>query len=269
MSRTLRGVAVCLLPVLVGLYVAATTFGGGRFVPWRPIMVDLDVYRRAGTVLLQGGDFYTLPGALQFLYPPVAAVLAVPLALLPAALAQVGWTVAGVLALLAVLHRFGLHSWVLSLVGTATVWFVQPVAETLAFGQLGIFLVALVVLDLVPGPRIGGRRLLPEGMLTALAAAVKLTPALFVVQLLVVRRTRAFVTAVVTGMVLTLASAVVAPQASLGFWGRLAHGDASRRPQHEAEGCSSVCVPDHGADGALCGQRLRPTHQQDGLVRND
>ena len=144
MSRALRGVAVCLLPVLVGLYVAATTFGGGRFVPWRPIMVDLDVYRRAGAVLLQGGDFYTLPGSLQFLYPPFAAVLAVPLALLPTTLVQVGWTVVGVLALLAVLHRFGLRGWVLSLVGTATVWFVEPVTETLAFGQLGIFLVALV-----------------------------------------------------------------------------------------------------------------------------
>jgi alpha-1,2-mannosyltransferase len=224
-SRALRGVAVCLLPVLVGLYVAATTFGGGSFVPWRPLMLDLDVYRRAGTVLLQGGDFYTLPGSLQFLYPPFAAVLAVPLALLPTALVQVGWTVAGVLALLAVLHRFGLQGWALSLVGTAAVWFVEPVTETLAFGQLGIFLVALVVLDLVPGPRVWPRRLLPEGALTALAAAVKLTPAIFVVQLLVVRRTRAFVAAVVTGLAVTLASAVVAPRASLGFWGRLAHGD--------------------------------------------
>jgi alpha-1,2-mannosyltransferase len=224
-SRVLRGAAVCLLPVLVGLYVAATTFGGGRFVPWRPIMVDLDVYRRAGRVLLQGGDFYTLPGPLQFLYPPFAAVLAAPLAVLPAALVQVGWSVAGVLALLAVLHRLGLRGWVLSLVGTAAVWFVEPVTETLAFGQVGIFLVALVVLDLVPGPRVLRRRLLPEGALTALAAAVKLTPAIFVVHLLTVRRLRAFVAAVVTGLVVTLASAVVAPRASLGFWGRLAHGD--------------------------------------------
>ena len=225
MNRVLRGVAVCVLPVLVGLYVAATTFGGGRFVPWRPIMVDLDVYRQAGRVLLQGGDFYTLPGALQFLYPPFAAVLAVPLALLPTALVQIGWTVAGVLALLAVLHRFGLRGWALSLVGTAATWFVEPVTETLAFGQLGIFLVALVVLDLVPGPHVLPRRLLPVGTLTALAAAVKLTPAIFVVYLLVVRRTRAFLAAVATGLAVTLASAVVAPRASLGFWGRLAHGD--------------------------------------------
>lgn len=230
MTRVLRGVATCLLPVLVGLYVAATSFSGGRFVPWRPVMVDLEVYRRAGAVLLQGGDFYTLPGPLQFLYPPFAAVLAVPLARLPAAVVQIGWTVAGVLALLGVLHRFGLRGWVLSLVGTATVWWVEPVTETLAFGQLGIFLVALVVLDLVPGPRVlgpvrGRARLLPEGVLTALAAAVKLTPAIFGVYLLLVRRTRAFVTALVTAAVVTLGSAVVAPRASLGFWGRLAHGD--------------------------------------------
>jgi len=224
-TRLLRGLAACLLPVLVGLYVAATSFPGGRFVPWHPVMVDLDVYRRAGRVLLEGGDFYTLPGALQFLYPPFAAVLAVPLAVLPTALVQIGWTVAGVLALLAVLHRFGLRGWVLCLVGTAAVWFVEPVSETLAFGQLGIFLVALVVLDLVPGPRVWRRRLLPPGVLTALASAVKLTPAIFVVYLLVTRRTRAFVVAIVTGLVVTLASAAVAPRASLGFWGRLAHGD--------------------------------------------
>jgi alpha-1,2-mannosyltransferase len=138
---------------------------------------------------------------------------------------QVAWTVTGVLALLAVLHRFGLRGWVLSLVGTAITWFVEPVTETLAFGQLGIFLVALVVLDLVPGPRVWRRRLLPEGALTALAAAVKLTPAIFVVYLLVVRHKRAFVAAVVTGLAVTLASAAVAPRASIGFWGRLAHGD--------------------------------------------
>lgn len=230
MTRFLRGLLICVAPVLVGVYVGATTFGGGSFVPWRPIMVDLDVYRRAGTVLRQGGDFYALPGSLPFLYPPFAAVLAVPLALLPATVAQIGWTTAGVLALLAVLHRFGLHGWSLSLVGTATVWFVEPVVETLAFGQLGIVLVALVVLDLVPGPRVlrwgrDGGRLLPEGTLTALAAAVKLTPAIFVVYLLAVRRTRALVTAVLTGLAVTLASAVVAPRASLGFWSRLAHGD--------------------------------------------
>jgi alpha-1,2-mannosyltransferase len=223
-SRLVRGLALCVLPVITGLYVGATSFGG-TMLPWRPVMVDLEVYRTAGRVLLDGGDFYNLPGPLQFLYPPFAAVLSVPLALLPGWLVQVGWTVAGVLALLAVLHRCGLSGWVLSLVGSAAIYLVEPVSETLAFGQLGIFLVALVFLDLAPGPRVLPRRLLPAGALTAVAAAVKLTPAIFVVYLLVARRWRAALVAVVTGLAVTLASAVVAPQRSLEFWGRLAHGD--------------------------------------------
>ncbi len=82
-ARIGRGLLICLLPVLVALDVGASTFPGGTTIPWHPVMVDLDVYRLAGRVLLEGGDFYELPGALQFLYPPFAALLAVPLALVP------------------------------------------------------------------------------------------------------------------------------------------------------------------------------------------
>ncbi len=224
MIRLLRGVAVCVLPVLAGLWVAATEFGG-TLVPWHPVMVDLEVYRRAGRVLLEGGDFYALPGQLQFLYPPLAAVLSVPLALLPDVVVQVGWTVGSTMALLAVLHRFGLRSWPLSLLGSVAVVLAQPVSQTLGFGQLGTFLVALVVLDLVPGPRVLRRRLLPQGSWTAFAAAIKLTPAIFVIYLLVVRRIRAFVTAILVGLGLTLLAATVTPRASYAFWSRLVHGD--------------------------------------------
>ncbi len=224
-ARLASWLGVCALPVLVALYVGATTFPGGTFIPWRPIMVDLEVYRHAGSVLLAGGDFYDLPGHLQFLYPPLAAVLAVPLALLPTTVVQIGWTVAGAMALVAILHRFGLTGWLLSLAGVAAVYVIEPVIQTLAFGQLGIFLVALVVLDLVPGPRVFSRRLLPEGVLTAVATAIKLTPAIFVVYLLAVRKFRAFWVAVITSGVLTLASAAIVPVASYEFWTRLAHGD--------------------------------------------
>ena len=50
LRRLVRGIAICVLPVLVALYVGATTFTGGTFWPWKPIMVDLDVYRRAQRV---------------------------------------------------------------------------------------------------------------------------------------------------------------------------------------------------------------------------
>ena len=224
-GRLLRALAVCLLPVLVGLYSGATTFGGGSFRPWHPVMVDLDVYRRAGRLLLQGGDVYNLPGQLPFLYPPFAALLAVPLALLPATLVQMAWTAASSLAMLAVLFRFGLTGWGLSLVTSAVVFLVVPVSQTLAFGQLGIFLVALVLLDLAPGPRLlGARRLLPEGTLTGLATAIKLTPAIFLLYLLLVRRRRAAATLAATFVAVSLVSAAVLPSESLTFWTRLAHG---------------------------------------------
>ena len=235
--RAIRGIGICVLPILVALYVGATTFGGS-FIPWHPNMVDLEVYRRAGSVLLAGGDFYDLSGQLQFLYPPFAAVLAVPLSLLPPTVVQIGWTAAGAVALVAILHRFGLSGWLLSLASAVVVYVVEPVVQTLAFGQLGIFLVALVVLDLAPGPRVLSRRVLPEGVLTAVATALKLTPAIFIVYLLAVRKFRAFWVAVITGLAVTLISAAIVPAASHEFWTRLARGDtglgAQRHLLHES-----------------------------------
>ena len=53
--------------------------------------------------------------------------------------------------------------------------------ETLGFGQVAIFLVTAAVLDSMPGPTVFRRRLLPEGWLTGVATAVKLTPAVVAV----------------------------------------------------------------------------------------
>ncbi|MFT4164048.1 MAG: glycosyltransferase 87 family protein [Microlunatus sp.] len=220
-----RGTLICLLPVLLALDVGASTFPGGSTIPWHPAMVDLDVYLLAGRVALEGGNFYQLPGRLPFLYPPIAALFAVPLAMLPTALVQIVWTAAAALLIVAVLHRWGQTGWRLSLWSAAVVYAVLPVSQTLAFGQVGILLVALVVLDLAPGPRIFGRRLLPEGALTGLAAAIKLTPMIFVLYLLAVRRWRAALMAVASAGILTIVAGVVFPSISLGFWVRLAHGD--------------------------------------------
>ncbi len=104
-------------------------------------------------------------------------------------------------------------------------YLVEPVSQTLAFGQLGIVLVALVVLDLAPGPRVLSRRLLPAGVWTAIATVLKLTPAIFVVYLLAARRWRAAVTAMVVAVALTAVAWLALPGPSADFWGRLAHGD--------------------------------------------
>jgi alpha-1,2-mannosyltransferase len=69
------------------------------------------------------------------------------------------------------------------------------------------------------------RRILPPGVLTGIAAAVKLTPALFVVYLIAVRQWRAAVTAIVTGLVVTLGTLAIVPGPSIRFWSRLAQGE--------------------------------------------
>ena len=58
-------------------------------------MVDLAVYRTGGLSVLQGQPLYAVltqpPQLLPFTYPPVAALFAVPLALLPWSAAQLAW----------------------------------------------------------------------------------------------------------------------------------------------------------------------------------
>lgn len=85
--------------------------------------------------------------------------------------------------------------------------------DTVGFGQVDLLLVALVVLD-VEGLRRGSRW---AGVGTGLAAAVELTPAVFVV-LLLVRRPRAALTATAAAALATLAAWLVAPGASGQFW---------------------------------------------------
>ena len=66
----------------------------------------------------------------------------------------------------------------------------EPVRSTLAYGQVNIVLMALVALDcLTAEPR------WPRGALTGLAAALKLTPAAFVLFFLLRRDYRAAATA--------------------------------------------------------------------------
>lgn len=233
-ARVARGIAICLLPSLVAVFVVGTSFGA-PLLPWKPGVVDLGVYLKAAQALLAGGDPYNLGNSLPFLYPPFAAILAIPLTWLPVTAVQIGWAIAVALTVIAILHRLGLAGWQLSLISAAAVRVVEPINQTIAFGQLGAFLVALVLLDLVPGPRItpvprflASRhgRWLPEGLLVGLAAAIKLTPALFFVYLLATRRFRAAAVAIGTMIVTAVIALLVAPGPSVTFWVRLAHGNS-------------------------------------------
>ncbi|MDX3188722.1 glycosyltransferase 87 family protein [Streptomyces sp. MN03-5084-2B] len=207
---------------LLVLAAVLVSYNGGR---WRfpAYRVDLDVYRLGSTALLHGQALYgTLPPtgdgqSLLFTYPPFAAIVLAPLALLPywAACLALTLLTLGVLAavLVTVLRALGARcDWrVATLLLAAEV--LEPVLRTLYAGQLDLLLLALVVLDvLVDTPR------WPRGLLIGFAAAVKLTPAVFVLYFLLRRDTRAAVTAVVTFLAATALGFLLAGADSVRYW---------------------------------------------------
>jgi alpha-1,2-mannosyltransferase len=212
------------LLVLLGLLVSYND-GRLRFPAYR---VDLDVYRLGSAALLHGEALYgSLPQTqdgqfLLFTYPPFAAIVLAPLTLVPYWLACLVLTLLtlGVLALVlvTVLRAFdalpaGPRGWrrVAALLLAAEV--AEPVLRTVYAGQLDLLLLALVVLDvLVDTPR------WPRGLLIGLAAAVKLTPLVFLLYFLLRRDGRAAVTAVVTFLAATALGFLVAGADSVRYW---------------------------------------------------
>jgi alpha-1,2-mannosyltransferase len=212
---------------LVALVVLLMSFTGGelRFPGYR---VDLDVYRLGSNVLLHGGALYgALPPTqdgqeLLFTYPPFAAILLAPLAVMPYWLACVAMTLltVGLLAavLMVVLRSVnalpaGSRRWLVLGGALVAAEALEPVQRTVFAGQVDVLLMALVALDiLVDTPR------WPRGMLIGLAAALKLTPAVFVLYFLLRKDGRAALTAGVSGLAATAIGFLVAGADSVRYW---------------------------------------------------
>ncbi|MFF4194048.1 glycosyltransferase 87 family protein [Nonomuraea sp. NPDC001831] len=185
-------------------------------------LVDLDVYRTGGQMLLDGRpvyDFFTpAPQLLPFTYPPIAAMLAVALAEMSWGTAQWVWT-AGIFAALAVTVWFAFRQalrayvpWVFGLLMVACTY-LMPIRDQVRFGQVDILLVALCLVDCL-----ARRPWLPRGFLVGLATAVKLTPGVFLIYFLVTRQWRTFFMAAFVAAVLTVLPFVVIPQDASAFW---------------------------------------------------
>jgi alpha-1,2-mannosyltransferase len=188
--------------------------------------IDLAVYRMGGHTWLHGGSLYgavlVTPAGLRlpFTYPPISAVIFSPLALLPMAAADTVLTVASI-ALAAVVLRVFLRR--LAGPGAGSLWtvgwllpgmlLIEPVRSTLAYGQVNIVLMALVTVDcLAEKPR------WPRGALIGLAAAMKLTPAAFVLFFLLRRDYRAAATAGISFAAATAVGFVLAGPDSMRYW---------------------------------------------------
>jgi alpha-1,2-mannosyltransferase len=228
------------LAALVAANLAAVTFFLLSYhqhgISFGPDRIDLDVYRIGGRAWLRGASLYgRLPPTpagprLPFTYPPIAAVLLAPLALVPATVAGTVLTLVTIGLAAAVLRLFLLR---LSLNPAATGWllpaalFLEPVRNTLSFGQVNVILMALVAFDaLAVAPP------WPRGVLTGLAAAVKLTPALFVLFFLLRRDYRAAAAAALSFAAATGLGFALAGRDSARYWtsvvfqvGRVGHPD--------------------------------------------
>lgn len=220
---------VWLVPFAAAAW-AASHFGETR--PWNPDAADLMVYRRAAQALLGGHDPYVLANSFPFIYPPFAALAAVPLALVPESVAKLGWTAVNVVAARSLVLRLGVRGWQLPVVVTGLLTIVVPLRSTLELGQLGAVLMVLCLVDVLdarPGadPR---PRWLPVGVLVGLAAGLKLTPAVFVVLFWLVGRRRAAVVAAGTFAATVLVGLLGIGRPALAYWNRLAHGDSGANP---------------------------------------
>jgi alpha-1,2-mannosyltransferase len=215
-------------PYLVALLILPWVIAHGVAWPWQPSTIDLQVYVYAVNDMLAGKDIYatTTPGwNLYFIYPPIAAILMVPLAVGPYWLWQLIWTFLLVWAQQSVMKRCGVpRGWVLGLVGIAVVLAVEPIRTTLGYGQVNTMLMALVVADLLPD-RPDVRRRIPQGTLIGLAAAIKLTPALFVVFAFLLGKRKVAWTGIVSFGAFTALGAIFQWSQTWQFWFGLSGGN--------------------------------------------
>ncbi|MGW0213896.1 glycosyltransferase 87 family protein [Micromonospora chokoriensis] len=211
-----RAVTVAGLAVVLTVAIAVLPGHRGWF--------DVGVYHGAVGHWARGGDLYqwTTGNGYGFTYPPFAAVSMLPMTALawyPTIVANLLLTALAVAFLLHLLvdpvaRRHGWSRWYALALSCCLLAGLNPVRDTVSFGQVNLVLVALVYLDLWLLER--GSRL--AGVGTGLAAAVKLTPAVFIGYLLVTGRWRAAVTAVGTAVAATAVTAAFAPDATRTFF---------------------------------------------------
>jgi alpha-1,2-mannosyltransferase len=187
-------------------------------------MLDLQVYAAGGNAVRHGVDLYAIrtPHGLWFTYPPIAAIFALPLTLVPFAVAKAAWTVVMVCLPLAVavwvcfrplLTRAGELRPACFAVVLACCALLYPVAREFSFGQVDIFLVALCLLDLR-----SDRPRWPRGLLIGVATAIKLEPGVFIVYLLITRRRREAAVAAASFAACTMVAWLVSPRDSVSYW---------------------------------------------------
>ena len=212
MDRVRRGVGpACIAGVVLGALVAGALVGG---------FPDLHVYRYGGSAILHHTGLYAADDPVTgypFTYPPFAAVLLVPLAVLPGTAAAALWTAASVAALVAtialVLRAQGRPAPPAAIAVLAVgALALEPVWQTLTFGQVNLLLMLALLVDLHHPQRRW------SGLLVGVAAGIKLTPLVLVVLLVLVGERAAARRAGLTFAGTVLLGVLVLPGSAASYW---------------------------------------------------
>ena len=208
--------------LVLGAAVAVTVFTAT--VPLLRDFFDLRVYHGTIDTWVNGDGRvydYLVPGTTYgFTYPPFAAVVMSPMALVGLGTAIVlclGLNLAALAAVLSVLAgpRLRRHGWFGVSLALCALALFEPLRDTFSFGQVNLLLLALALADAWLLATGRGRW---AGVGIGLAAAVKLTPAIFIGLLLLARRWRAAGLATAVAVAATAAAAWIAPAASRFYW---------------------------------------------------
>ncbi|MEY9946459.1 glycosyltransferase 87 family protein [Kitasatospora sp. GAS1066B] len=185
-------------------------------------MVDMLVYRGEGAAVVHGADLYAMRvWDLPATYPPFAAMLFVPSTWFDVSTLRV-LVVLLSLALLALAVHLSLrligwpharHRSAAVLLATGLGVWLEPVYTTFQYGQINLGILCLVLWDLTLPDRSRFK-----GVGIGLATAIKITPGLFAVYLLLTGRIRAALVSGGTFLAAGLIGWLLLPDASYGFW---------------------------------------------------
>ncbi len=195
---------------------------------------DLRMYHLAALRLAHGSSLYATPMLhhLGFTYPPFAAVLLAPLAWVPLSVSKLAVTGINVLLLVWVLRRALMltsrqdaagrptgvvtsraGAWSRAAGLAAAALWLEPISVTLGYGQINLLITALVLFDLSRPDEA-----CTKGVAIGVAAAIKLTPLLFIVYLLLSRRRQAAGVAAVTFVASIALSFMVITRDASAYW---------------------------------------------------
>jgi alpha-1,2-mannosyltransferase len=233
-ARRTRGVSIAIGLASAACYLVLAHTDTRLNRMW--FMVDLDVYRWSGTPVVSTTHLYTAKysGFLSFTYTPFAAIVFAPLHLVNLRVLRWVSALANLAALFFSISVVTAHAGSESRVSSSArrnlcwllfavcVW-MEPVQQTLRFGQVNLFLMVAVLADLARPEDSRWR-----GAFVGIAAGIKLTPAIFLLFLIVSGQRRDARRGVAAAAATVIVGWLLLPGASQAFWVEHRFAESSR-----------------------------------------